>query len=125
MQLHLDSNIGVEVIVTVAADCITTRTGQFTTSFIITPECVLADWPPRQICELQTSDMEILLENNAEVYLVGTGLNQHFPSPALSRCFADAGKAVDFMTSRAACHTYNLLASEGRKVAAAVIIEAV
>ena len=73
--------------------------------------------------DIRSADLEALLATRAEIYLVGTGPDQYFPQALELQSFIRIGKTIDFMHSRAACHTYNLLASEGRKVAAAIIIE--
>jgi uncharacterized protein len=57
-----------------------------------------------------------------EVVVLGTGAAQRFPPPELARALAATGVGVEVMDTRAACRTYNILASEGRKVAAAVLI---
>jgi uncharacterized protein len=92
-------------------------------SFLITPEAVIAHWRPKRAIDIRSADLEALLATSAEIYLVGTGPDQYFPQALELQSFIRIGKTIDFMHSRAACHTYNLLASEGRKVAAAIIIE--
>jgi uncharacterized protein len=46
-----------------------------------------------------------------------------FPSGILMRPFAPAGIGLEVMDLRAACRTYNILAAEGRKVAAALVFD--
>jgi uncharacterized protein len=55
------------------------------------------------------------------VLLLGTGRQQVFPSPATRKAFADAGIGLEAMDTGAACRTYNVLLSEKRNVAAALI----
>ena len=57
-----------------------------------------------------------------EVVVLGTGSAQRFPAKELARALAATGVGVEVMDTRAACRTYNILASEGRKVAAAVLV---
>ena len=123
MQLQLDSNENIEAIVTVCDDYIDTRKTRLKESFLITPETVIAHWRPKRAIDIRAADLEALLATSAEIYLVGTGPDQYFPQALELQSFIRVGKTIDFMHSRAACHTYNLLASEGRKVAAAIIIE--
>jgi uncharacterized protein len=56
-----------------------------------------------------------------EIVILGTGASQRFPRPELSRALAASGVGVEVMDSRAACRTYNVLATEGRRVAAAIL----
>ena len=123
MQLQLDSNENIEVIVTVCDDYIDTRKTRLKASFLITPETVIAHWRPKRAIDIRAADLEALLATSAEIYLVGTGPDQYFPQALELQSFIRIGKTIDFMHSRAACHTYNLLAGEGRKVVAAIIIE--
>ena len=123
MQLQLDSNENIEAIVTVSDDYIDTRKTRLKESFLITPETVIAHWRPKRAIDIRSADLEALLATSAEIYLVGTGPDQYFPQALELQSFIRVGKTIDFMHSRAACHTYNLLAGEGRKVVAAIIIE--
>ena len=123
MEFQLDNNENIEAIVTVCDDYIDTRKTRLKESFLITPEAVIAHWRPKRAIDIRSADLEPLLATSAEIYLVGTGPDQYFPQALELQSFIRIGKTIDFMHSRAACHTYNLLASEGRKVAAAIIIE--
>jgi uncharacterized protein len=53
--------------------------------------------------------------------IFGTGVSQIFPSPDLRRSFADAGLGVEAMDTGAACRTCNILLSEERVFAAALL----
>jgi uncharacterized protein len=57
------------------------------------------------------------------VALLGTGSRQRFPHPRLSRALSEARIGLEVMTTAAACRTYNILMAEGRKVAAALLLE--
>ncbi len=64
-----------------------------------------------------------LAELKPEVVLLGTGTRLRFPHPRLTRALTDAGIGVEVMDTPAACRTFNILAAEGRKVLAAVILD--
>ncbi|MEO1153406.1 MAG: Mth938-like domain-containing protein [Pseudomonadota bacterium] len=56
-----------------------------------------------------------------DVIFVGTGAEiAHIP-PAFRTTLEEAGIGVEIMSSPAACRTYNVLLSEGRRVALALI----
>lgn len=55
------------------------------------------------------------------VLLFGTGVGQVFPNADITRAFAAAGIGLEPMSTGAAARTYNLLLSEGRAIAAALI----
>lgn len=51
-----------------------------------------------------------------EVVLIGTGKQQIFLHPRLTATLAQAGIGVEYMNTQAACQTYLVLQSEGRRV---------
>ncbi|KAJ7865679.1 DUF498-domain-containing protein [Mycena leptocephala] len=55
-----------------------------------------------------------------EILLLGTGTEMAHPPPSVRTFLAGLGIQVDVMSTRNACSTYNLLAEEGRRVAAAL-----
>lgn len=68
-------------------------------------------------------DAQTLLDLAAEidVIFVGTGAEAaHLPS-AFREVFEQAGIGIEPMASPTACRTYNVLLSEGRRIAAALI----
>ena len=61
------------------------------------------------------------LAGHVDVLFVGTGAETaHIPAD-LRKALEDAGLGVEAMNSPAACRTYNVLLSEGRRVALAVL----
>ncbi len=56
-----------------------------------------------------------------DVIFVGTGAEIAHPPAAFRKVLEDAGIGVEPMASPAACRTYNVLLSEGRRVAVALI----
>lgn len=93
-------------------------------SFILTPQRLIEDWPPVSLDTLCEADLETLVTLGCPIVLLGTGLCQKFPSPALLRPLLERRIGVEVMDSFAACRTYNILMAEGREVAAAIIVEA-
>ena len=55
--------------------------------------------------------------------LLGTGARLRFPHPRLTRALTDAGIGLEVMDTAAVCRTFNILAAEGRKVAAGVLLD--
>jgi uncharacterized protein len=92
-------------------------------SFIISPTLLRVDWAARQISDLSLQSVTTpLFELDIEILLLGSGEKLIFPELALLAPFMGSGIGVEVMDSRAACRTYNLLSSEGRRVAAAIIL---
>ena len=56
------------------------------------------------------------------IHTAGTGKQARFPHPELLQPLIQAHKGLEVMSVDAACRTYNLLISEGRQVAAALML---
>jgi len=61
-----------------------------------------------------------LLSADVELLIIGTGSVFELVEPALRLALRERGIAVEAMTTPAACRTFNVLLTEGRKVAAAL-----
>ena len=96
---------------------------RYTTSLIVTPGKVVCDWPPQHPGGLTIDDFGAILTLEPELILVGTGNALRFPDSVILKGVIRVGIGIDFMDSRAACRTYNILAAEGRHVAVGIIIE--
>ncbi|MES9843599.1 MAG: Mth938-like domain-containing protein [Candidatus Sedimenticola sp. PURPLELP] len=94
----------------------------FTSSLILMPNKVIPDWRPVCFQDLASGDFRQLIDLEPDLVLLGTGEKHLFPSPALFHSLVDAGIGLESMTTPAACRTYNILMSEGRKVAAALLL---
>ena len=91
-------------------------------SLILLPDQVIVDWSPDTAADLQVSHFEHLAELRPEIVLLGTGRHQHFPHPSLSQPLMEQRIGLEIMDTAAACRTYNILMSEGRRVAAALFM---
>lgn len=92
-------------------------------SLILTPERVVENWAPLTWAGLAAEHFALLVELKPSVVLLGSGSRLRFPHPSLTRPLIDARIGLEVMDTAAACRTYNILVSEGRSVAAAVIVE--
>lgn len=57
-----------------------------------------------------------LAQGRPEVILVGTGAKQIFLHPKITAALAAQGIGLESMSTQAACRTYMILSSEGRRV---------
>jgi uncharacterized protein len=80
-------------------------------------------WPVTGFAGLQLEDFDPVLGLKPEVLLLGTGLQHRQVDPRLTAHLARAGVALEVMDTKAACRTYNILAGDGRRVAAAFLQE--
>jgi uncharacterized protein len=90
-------------------------------SLIVLPDEIVPDWAT-DFDSLTPRHFDTLLMRAPEIVLLGVGARGRFPSPALYACLIRAGIGVEAMDTAAACRTYNILAAEGRRVAAALIV---
>jgi uncharacterized protein len=92
-----------------------------TGNLIVLPERIVPEWTQATFETLAIADFEVLAALDAEIILLGTGPQLRFPHPELLRPLMAVRKGVEAMDIAAACRTYNVLVSEGRKVAAALL----
>ncbi|MFF2320380.1 Mth938-like domain-containing protein [Agrobacterium sp. NPDC058088] len=80
-------------------------------------------WEPVDAKELTVGHFEKVLAEaqDIEVLLIGTGDGMRILSKELRAAFKEAGISVDPMSTGAAVRTYNIMLSESRAVAAALI----
>ena len=83
---------------------------------------LVADWRPRQVADLQVADMEPMLALEPGVVLLGSGQRLQFPAPAVMAACLTRGIGIEVMDNAAAARTFNVLATEGRRVLAAFLL---
>lgn len=88
----------------------------------LTPEEVFDNWNAKPVAELLESDFEDLFEIAPEIILLGTGVSHLFPPRELMFAFARRGVGLECMDTAAAARTFNVLAAEGRQVAAVLYL---
>ena len=79
-------------------------------------------WGVRKVSELETEHFDVLARLGAEVAILGTGSRIVFPDPAIYAPLINSGVGMEVMDTPAACRTYNVLVSDGRKVVAGLIL---
>ncbi len=123
MKLHLANMAGLNVFTAYGDDYVAVNHEKHLKNLIVLPETIVPEWSTATVETLTTEDMQKLLELGTEIILLGTGNRLRFPAGPLMRPFAPAGIGLEIMDLRAACRTYNILAAEGRKVAAALLFD--
>ena len=94
-----------------------------TSSFVLAPDRLVESWPVTDSRALTPEDLEWLLRLEPEVVLLGTGHGQVFPPAAFMAAALSRGIGIEVMTNAAAARTFNVLASEGRRVVAGFILQ--
>lgn len=117
----LPNDAATRIIRAYAAGSITTNHETVTRPAVIAAEA-LAEWRPTAPDDITALDVEQLLEFAPEVILIGTGARLVFPSQAALAPARARRIGVEVMDTAAACRTYNLLVTDGRKVVAALLM---
>ena len=84
----------------------------------LTAEVFIDSWQSGPLADLTEADFSELLEHSPELVIVGTGKKSVIPPRELMFAFARRGVGLELMDTAAAARTFNVLASEGRRVAA-------
>jgi uncharacterized protein len=122
MQLSSDTRTDANVVVGYAADEVRLRERALRTSAIVTVDRVV-DWPVASMTQLSPSALDAVLDLGPELVLLATGGTQRFPEPDVVAHVYARGVGFEVMAVGAACRTYNLLLSEDRRVALALLFE--
>lgn len=123
VKLHLSNTAGLNLFTAYGDGYVAVNHQKHEKNLILLPESLIEAWTTASVETLQESDMQQLLGLGVEVILLGTGRRLRFPAGPLMRPFAPAGIGLEVMDLQAACRTYNILAAEGRKVAAALLFD--
>ena len=91
-------------------------------SVLVPHRGVVIHWQVSRFEDLSASDFDALIPLAPEVVLFGSGERLRFPQPAWLRGLIERRIGVETMDTAAACRTYNVLAAEGRSVAAALLL---
>jgi uncharacterized protein len=92
-------------------------------SIIVMADRPVIAWPVSSLAELTAEHFAQVAAENPELVVFGSGDLLRFVHPRLLRPLIDRGIGVETMDVRAACRTYNILMQEGRRVAAALLLE--
>ena len=91
-------------------------------NLLLTVEHEIHDWSIEDIGQLDEQSLETILGDAPEMIVVGTGWKPIFPPRELVFSMARRGIGFETMDTPAACRTFNILINEGRRAAAALIV---
>ena len=96
-------------------------------SLVLASNGQLLPWDCHHFDDLTAAHFEQLaavMPEAPELVVFGSGSRLRFVRPALLKSLMERRIGVETMDTAAACRTYNILAGEGRRVVAALLIEA-
>ena len=121
MKFHLSTPSG-NVITGQGPGWIRVGAQEYRSGIVLTADAVVPGWAKEGFDALTAPDFAGLLAYAPEIVLLGTGSTLRFPHPRLMDALAVARVGIEVMDTAAACRTFNILAAEGRKVVAALMI---
>ena len=95
-------------------------------SLVVSSSGSLSPWDCARFEDLSADHFHRLLAIDPappELVIFGSGVRLRFVAPALLRGLLEQRIGVETMDTPAACRTYNILAGEGRRVVAALLLE--
>jgi uncharacterized protein len=122
MKLHLTQAEGQNLITSYGEGWVEINRKRYAHSLIVLPESIIEDWQVSDFEGLTIEHFQKLAALKPEVVLLGTGAKHRFIHPRLTAPLTALGISVECMDTAAACRTYNILMSEGRQVAANLIV---
>ena len=122
MKLHLTTAQNQNLITGYGADFIEINKKKYAQNLLVLADSVFEGWHVGNFADLIEASFNQILALKPEVVLLGTGEMHRFLHPKIIRKLTESGIPLECMTTAAACRTYNILMSEGRNVAAALIL---
>ena len=123
MKFQPDTLDGVNNITRYDGDSLRINADLHTTSMLVPWVGTTKAWDATRLEDLTQAHFDAILDYDPEVVVFGSGAKLRFVSPALYRNLIARRIGVETMDSGAACRTYTVLANEGRRVVAAILVQ--
>jgi uncharacterized protein len=124
MKLHLNTDPSQLLFTGYGDDHVLINGRRHDASLLLTARGVeIAPWAGQGFDALTAEHFEWVSRREVDILLLGTGTRLRFPHPSLTRALMEARIGLEVMDIGALCRTYNILATEGRSVGAALLIE--
>jgi uncharacterized protein len=123
MKLQADRPEGVNVIHSYTRDSVSVNDQAYAHSILVPATGDMIVWPVDSWDALSESHFSQIAQWQPELVIFGSGAKLRFPNPKLLQPLMAARIGFETMDTAAACRTYNILVSEGRKVMAALLVE--
>jgi uncharacterized protein len=122
MKLHLTTAENTYLVTAYGTGFVEINKQKYMQSLVVMANQLILDWQARDLVNLNAGHFEQFIELNPEVVLLGTGERHQFLHPSVYQILTAQSIPLECMTTAAACRTYNILMSEGRNVAAALLV---
>jgi len=121
MKFHLSAGEG-NVVTGVGQGWVRIGILEYRENLVLTAEQIATGWASGGFDALTPEDFAGLVPLRPDIVVLGTGATLRFPHPRLTRALLDRRIGLEVMDTAAACRTFNVLAAEGRRVAAALML---
>jgi uncharacterized protein len=123
MKMQADDAPGVNVISHVESGGIRVNREPYTGSVLVPWTGSVLPWAPGDFDALREEHFAVLLDLQPmpELVIFGSGAQLRFCHPSLLKPLIERRIGIETMDTAAACRTYNVLAGEGRHVAAVLL----
>ncbi len=122
MKLHLADFAEKKVFTGYDDDHVMINKTRYEKNVIVLPDHIIENWSATTISQLNIEDFECIFPYRPEIILLGTGAKHNFPDHNIMSHVTKLGIGIEVMDTKATCRTYNILAEEGRHIAAAILI---
>lgn len=122
MKLHLNATAGANTIHAYGEGYVLVNSLRIEHPVIVMVDRLIDPWPVSSGKRLTWNDFTPLIEFKPELVILGSGSAFRFPDAHIMAAFSAAKIGFEVMNTPAACRTYNILMSEGRNVATALLI---
>ena len=89
---------------------------------VLVTSTAVENWSFNDENNLDINNFKNILDYKPEIIILGTGTSLIIPTSSIINDIQNQGIGFEFMITESACKTFNLLLSENRKVAAALIL---
>ncbi len=123
MKMVLDDAADLNMIAAYSPGEVRIRGTVYATGLLVYPRRIETDCPVDVLEQLVNIGATSLPEEAPEILVIGTGERQRFPPASTLRGLVEARIGFELMDNAAACRTFNILLSEGRKAALLLLAE--
>ncbi|MHB1951105.1 MAG: Mth938-like domain-containing protein [Acidiferrobacteraceae bacterium] len=123
MKMHLQASGTLNTVRSYSGSAVTVNDQVYRQSVVVLPDRVVTGQYPRSTRDLADIHLSPIVSLAPELVLIGTGCTPAQLPPERLRVLIEAHVGFEVMDTGAACRTFNILAAEGRRVAALLLLD--
>lgn len=122
MRMSLDDNEMAHQISHFDAEKFTINKRDYKVSIVASVNKILCPWTEKSASQLTTEDFTPILNCKPQIIIIGTGSQMVALDPQIIAAVQSQKVGIEVMDTAAAVRTFNVLISEGRNVAAGLLL---